>query len=211
MARAGLSTERLVRAGAELADEAGFDQVTVSALARRFDVKVASLYSHVKSSQDLKTRIALLALEELADRAADALAGRAGRDALFAFADVYRDYARAHPGRYTAARLRLDPETAAASAGVRHSQMTRAILRGYDLAEPDETHAVRLLGSVFHGYVDLELSGGFSHSAPDSQQSWTRVLDALDALLRNWPTPARPPYGPQDRTQDGTQDGTQRR
>ncbi|MFE5030713.1 TetR/AcrR family transcriptional regulator [Streptomyces sp. NPDC056683] len=190
MARAGLSTERLVRAGAELADEAGFDQVTVSALARRFDVKVASLYSHVKSSQDLKTRIALLALEELADRAADALAGRAGKDALVAFADVYRDYARAHPGRYTAARLRLDPETAAASAGVRHSQMTRAILRGYDLAEPDETHAVRLLGSVFHGYVDLELSGGFSHSAPDSQQSWTRVLDALDALLRTWPTPA---------------------
>ncbi|MER6267521.1 WHG domain-containing protein [Streptomyces sp900105755] len=190
MARAGLSTERLVRAGAELADEAGFDQVTVSALARRFDVKVASLYSHVKSSQDLKTRIALLALEELADRAADALAGRAGKDALVAFADVYRDYARAHPGRYTAARLRLDPETAAASAGVRHSQMTRAILRGYDLAEPDETHAVRLLGSVFHGYVDLELSGGFSHSAPDSQQSWTRVLDALDELLRNWPTPA---------------------
>ncbi|WP_406444031.1 WHG domain-containing protein [Streptomyces sp. NBC_00631] len=189
MARAGLNAERLVRAGAELADEVGFDQVTVSALARRFDVKVASLYSHVKSSQDLKTRIALLALEECADRAADALAGRAGKDALVAFADVYRDYARAHPGRYTAARLRLDPETAAASAGVRHAQMTRAILRGYDLTEPDETHAVRMLGSVFHGYVDLELSGGFSHSAPDSQQSWTRVLDALDALLRNWPTP----------------------
>ncbi|MEU1342462.1 WHG domain-containing protein [Streptomyces sp. NPDC005827] len=190
MARAGLTTERLVRAGAELADEVGFDQVTASALARRFDVKVASLYSHVKSSQDLRTRIALLALEELADRAADALAGRAGKDALVAFADVYRDYARAHPGRYAAARLRLDPETAAASAGVRHSQMTRAILRGYDLTEPDETHAVRMLGSVFHGYVDLELSGGFSHSAPDSAQSWARILDALDALLRNWPTPA---------------------
>ncbi|MFD4596641.1 TetR/AcrR family transcriptional regulator [Streptomyces sp. NPDC058464] len=200
MARAGLSTERLVRAGAELADEVGFDQVTVSALARRFDVKVASLYSHVKSSHDLKTRIALLALEELADRAADALAGRAGKDALVAFADVYRDYARAHPGRYTAARLRLDPETAAGSAGVRHAQMTRAILRGYDLAEPEETHAVRMLGSVFHGYVDLELSGGFSHSAPDSQQSWTRVLDALDALLRTWPTPTCPPsHGTQRR------------
>ncbi|MFI1363527.1 TetR/AcrR family transcriptional regulator [Streptomyces griseochromogenes] len=189
MVRAGLSTERLVRAGAELADEVGFEQVTVSALARRFDVKVASLYSHLKNSQDLKTRIALLALEELADRAADALAGRAGKDALTAFADVYRDYAREHPGRYEAARFRLDPKTAAASAGGRHAQMTRAILRGYDLTEPDETHAVRLLGSVFHGYVSLETAGGFSHSAPDAQESWTRILDALDALLRNWPTP----------------------
>lgn len=79
MARVGLTTERLVLAGAELADEVGFDQVTVSELARRFDVKVASLYSHVKNSQDLKTRIALLALEELADRGAAALAGRAAR------------------------------------------------------------------------------------------------------------------------------------
>ncbi|MFE2724230.1 TetR/AcrR family transcriptional regulator [Kitasatospora sp. NPDC059327] len=189
MGRVGLTPERLTRAGAELADEAGFEQVTVSALARRFDVKVASLYSHVKSSQDLRTRIALLALEELADRGSEALAGRAGKDALVALADVYRDYARQHPGRYAATKLRLTPEAAAASAGGRHAEMTRAILRGYDLSEPDQTHAVRLLGSVFHGYVDLELAGGFSHSAPDSQESWSRVLDALDALLRNWPAP----------------------
>ncbi|MEU0430114.1 WHG domain-containing protein [Streptomyces sp. NPDC006290] len=189
MVRAGLNAERLTRAGAELADEVGFDQVTVSALARRFDVKVASLYSHVKSSHDLKTRIALLALDELADEGAAALAGRAGKDALTAFANIYRDYAREHPGRYSAAQLRLDPETAAASAGVKHAQMMRAILRGYDLTEPDQTHAVRMLGSVFHGYVSLEMGGGFSHSAPDSQESWSRVLDALDALLRNWPAP----------------------
>jgi AcrR family transcriptional regulator len=189
MARAGLTVERLTLAGAELADEVGFDQVTVSAVARRFDVKVASLYSHLNSSQDLKTKIAMLALDELADRGAAALAGRAGKDALAAFANVYRDYAREHPGRYAAAQLRLSPEEAAASAGSRHAQMTRAILRGYDLTEPDQTHAVRLLGSVFHGYVSLEMGGGFSHSAPDTQETWSRIVDALDALLRNWPTP----------------------
>ena len=187
MARAGLTPERLTLAAAELADEVGFDQVTASALARRFDVKVASLYSHLKSSRDLKTRLALYALEELADRAAEALAGRAGKDALVAFANVYRDYAREHPGRYAAAQFRLDPQAAAASAGGRHAQMTRAILRGYDLTEPDQTHAVRMLGSVFHGYVSLELSGGFDHSDPGSDQTWPRILDGLDALLRNWP------------------------
>ncbi|MGI5426775.1 TetR/AcrR family transcriptional regulator [Streptomyces sp. CA-179760] len=195
MARVGLTPERLTEAGAELADEVGFDEVTVSALARRFDVKVASLYSHVRNSQDLRTRIALLALAEMADRAADALAGRAGKDALAALADVYRDYAREHPGRYAAAQLRLAPETAAASAGVRHAQMTRALLRGYDLTEPDQTHAVRLLGSVFHGYVSLELGGGFSHSAPDTDDTWARIIDALDTLLRNWPAPPTDPRG----------------
>ena len=183
--RAGLTTERLVQAGAELADEVGFDQVTVSALARRFDVKVASLYSHLRSSQDLKTRIALLALEELADRVAAALAGRAGKDALAAFANVYRDYAREHPGRYAAAQLRLDPETAAASAGGRHAQMTRAILRGYDLPEPDQTDAVRFLGGAFHGYVSLEMAGGFRHTPRDTDASWSWALDTLDLALRS--------------------------
>ncbi|MFI5959181.1 TetR/AcrR family transcriptional regulator [Cryptosporangium sp. NPDC051539] len=185
MTHVTLTAQRLVAAGADLADEVGFDRVTVSGIARRFDVPVANLYSHVKNSADLKTRITLLALEELADRLEVALAGRAGRDALAAVGDGYRRYAREHPGRWTAAQRNLDPATAAASAGGRHSRMTRAILRGYDLAEPEQTHAVRLLGSVFNGYVSLEAAGSFSHSSPGADESWSWTLDALDALLRS--------------------------
>lgn len=189
MARAGLTPERLTEAAAQLADEVGLDQVTLSALARRFEVAVASLYAHVPSSGALRTRVALLALGEMADLAASAVAGRAGKEALVAFADVQRDYARAHPGRYAAAQLRLDRQTAMGSAGVRLAQLMRAVLRDYRLGGDDQTHAVRLLGSAVHGYVLLELGGSFDHSPPDSQASWTRVLDSLDALLRSWPAP----------------------
>lgn len=186
--RSGLTAERVVRAGAEMADEVGFDEVTVSALARRLDVRAASLYWHLQGSDDLRTRIALLALEELADRAADELAGRSGKDAVAALARAHRDYALEHPGRWSATQLGLDPATAATSAGVRIATLTRAVLRGYDLAEPEQTHAVRLLGSVFLGYVTLERGGGFDHSDPAPAESWARVIDALDALLRSWPT-----------------------
>ncbi|RIV41357.1 TetR-like C-terminal domain-containing protein [Micromonospora radicis] len=190
MPRLGLNPHRLALGGAELADEVGFEQVTASALAQRFGVKVASLYSHIRSTHELKVRIALFALDELADRAAEALAGRAGKDALFALGNVYRDYAREHPGRYAATHLRLDPQTAAASAGPRHAQLARAVLRGYQLDEPAQTHAVRLLGGVFHGFASLELGGAFSHSTPDSEQSWTWTLNALDALLSAGPPDA---------------------
>jgi AcrR family transcriptional regulator len=187
MARAGVTAERLTQAAAELADEIGFENVTVSALARRFGVKDASLYSHIRNVQDLRVRLAMLALAELADRAAAALAGRAGKDALVAFANAYRDYARRHPGRYAAAQLKLDLETAAVSAARRHSELTRAILRGYDLSEPDQTDAIRLLHSTFHGYVTLETAGAFDHTPRGTDASWSRSLDALDALLRTWP------------------------
>lgn len=189
MSRAGLTADKVARAGAELADERGFDQVTISEIARRLDVKVASLYSHVLGSGDLRTRIALIALDELADRGDEALAGRSGKDAVVALGNVYRDYAAEHPGRYDAARFPLSPEVAAASAGPRHARMLRATLRGYDLSERDQTHAVRLLGSLFHGYIILERSGGFEHSEPGSQTSWTKILDTLDAMLRSWLTP----------------------
>jgi AcrR family transcriptional regulator len=187
MARAGVTAERLVRAAAELADEVGFEQVTVSALARRFGVKDASLYSHIRNARDLRERVAVLALAELADKVADALAGRAGKDALVAFANAYRDYAKQHPGRYAAMRVELPPEVAEASAARRHSDMTRAILRGYHLPEPAETDAVRLLHSTFHGYTALEAAGGFGHHPRDTDASWSRTLDALHVLLGHWP------------------------
>ena len=187
MPRAGLTADRVTRAGAELADELGFEQVTPSVVARHFGVQVASLYSHLRNAEDLRVRIALLALEEMAERGAAALAGRAGKDALVALGATYRDYARAHPGRYAAAQLRLDHQTALAGAGPRHAAMIRAILHGYQLTEPDQTHAVRLIGSVFHGYITQESGGSFDHSQPGPQQSWDRILDALDTLLRHWP------------------------
>ncbi|TCC32842.1 TetR/AcrR family transcriptional regulator [Kribbella speibonae] len=186
MARVGLSGARLAQAGAELADEVGFEQVTVSALARHFGVQVASLYSHVRSSDDLKARIATVTLTELADQAAAALAGRAGRDALHALADVYRDYARAHPGRYAATRHTAAASEPYVAAGRRHSELVRAVLRGYDLGEPAQTDAVRLLGSTIHGYITLELAGSFAHSEPSAGDSWPRIIDALDTLLRSW-------------------------
>jgi AcrR family transcriptional regulator len=186
VARAGLSTDVVVRAGADLADEIGFEQVTVSELSRSLGVRVASLYSHVGGSDDLRTRIALLALDELADLAADALAGRSGKDALVAFAGAYRDFARRHPGRWAAMQIRLGPEAAASGPGARHADLTRAILRGYGLTPADETHAVRLIGSVVNGFTALELGGGFDHSAPSPDRTWPRILDGVDDMLRSW-------------------------
>ncbi|MFI6922434.1 TetR/AcrR family transcriptional regulator [Nonomuraea spiralis] len=187
MARAGVTVERLVRAAAELADEVGFHNVTVSALARGFGVKPAALYAHVKDLQELRVRVAELALGEMADRAATALAGRSGKDALIPFADAYRDYAKEHPGRYAATQIELDSESLDLDAGRRHSDLTRAILRGYDLAEPDQTDAVRMLHSTLHGYVTLETAGGFRRHSRAADASWSRTLDALDSVLRNWP------------------------
>jgi AcrR family transcriptional regulator len=187
MARAGLTTARLVEAAADLADEVGFENVTLSALARHFGVKDASLYSHLKNLQDLRTRVALLAGGEMIDRIAMAVAGRAGKDALAAFAGAYREYALRHPGRYAATQIRIDQSLIADSPALRRTaEITYGMLRAYGLDEPDLTDAVRLLRSTFHGYCALEATGGFG--APrDVRASWEKAVDALHTALEHWP------------------------
>lgn len=188
MARAGLSTDRVVRAAAEIADADGLAGVSISAVARHVNVQPASLYSHVSGSDDLLDRLALLALDELRARLGEELIGLAGRAALVAFADVHRDYARRHPGRWAAAQRGLEPAVAARSAGVSIARAARAIVAHYGLSAEDETHGVRLLASAINGFVALEAGGRFDHSDPPAALSWEKVLDAVDASLRHWPT-----------------------
>lgn len=189
MARAGITPQRLTAAAADLADEVGFESVSLAALARGLGVKDASLYAHVTGLQELRRRVTVLALSELADRLVDAVAGLAGRDALRAFATTYRQYALDHPGRYAAMQQPLDPAALAASAAPRHGELMRAVLRGYGLADPDETDAGRLVLSTVYGFLGLEASGGFSHHPRDLGASFDRAFDALDHTLRTWAQP----------------------
>jgi len=188
MPRVGLSAELLTQSAAELADEEGLAGVTLAALARRFHVKAPSLYAHVSGNHDLKQRVAVLALAETADRASEAIAGLSGRDALDALGRAYRDYAAAHPGRHEATTLPLDDDVARASAAPRHARLARAALRSYALPEPEQIHAVRLLGATVRGWTDLELAGAFARSDPDPEESWQHAVNGLDQIFTAWAT-----------------------
>lgn len=187
MSRAGLSRAAVVRAGAELADEQGLRQVSFSDLARRLGVRAPSLYSHVGGVDELRAEVTVLALDELADRADRALAGLAGRAALAALAEVHRGYAREHPGRFEAAgALDLPVTDELARAAGRHSAQALAVLRGYDVAEAEQVHAVRVVAGLLRGFAQLEAGGAFAQRAEPADDSWARAVAVLDSALRSW-------------------------
>lgn len=190
MPRPGLTPAAILTAAADLADREGFDAVTPTAVARLVDVRTPSLYAHVAGAPALRDGVTALALDELADRVVDAVAGRSGRDALGALADAYRAYAREHPGRYAASRRRVDVDSPAVEAGRRHSRVLAAVLRGYAVHEAEQVHATRFVGAAVHGFVSLQAAGGFDHSDPAADTSWHRLVDAVDVALRAWPAGA---------------------
>ncbi|MBB4665144.1 TetR/AcrR family transcriptional regulator [Conexibacter arvalis] len=190
MARAGLTPERVVARGAELADEVGLERLTLAMVAQAFGVAQPSLYKHVRGLDALLQQISALATAELADALADAAAGRARGDALRAAATAYRAYATAHPGRYAATQRVPDPaDPAHVAAGERAVGAIAAVLRGWGLDGDDAIDATRALRSALHGFVTLERAGGFG--MPQSvDRSFDQLVAALEVALAAWPAPA---------------------
>lgn len=60
MARAGLDKETVIRKAAELANEIGYDKITLKLLAEHLNVQPPSLYNHIKGIEELQKEIMLL-------------------------------------------------------------------------------------------------------------------------------------------------------
>jgi AcrR family transcriptional regulator len=188
MARESITREAVITAAADLADREGFDAVSVSALARRFGVQPASLYSHVRDRAAVLDGVHELALAELADRIADEAAGRSGREALAGLADAHRGYAHEHPGRWAALQRPAAAATVESDPARRLVSLTWAVLRAYALDEAELVHATRFVGATVNGFLALERSRSFEHREQQIDESWQRSIDALDRSLRSWPT-----------------------
>lgn len=184
MPRAGLDADRVVAGAAALADEVGTAGVTMSLLAQRLGVRAPSLYKHVASQDELTRRVAVLALGEAADAVGAAAQGRAGRDALAAGARAFRDFVLAHPGRYAATigLTSTGPDDPLAAAEARLLAGFVTVLRGYGVG-PQDTHALRAVRSLLHGFATLQASQGFQWST-DVDESFEWLIDLVDSGLR---------------------------
>jgi AcrR family transcriptional regulator len=183
--RAGLGPASVTEAGAQLADEVGFDQLSMGLLAERLGVKTPALYNHVTGQADLAHRIAVLAMTEFADAIRDAIQGRAAGDALAAGAQAMRMYVREHPGRYTAgnAARPAGPDDPLVAADGRVIDSWAAMLHGYRLDPGQEIHALRMLRSMLHGFATLEAAGGFRIDT-SVDDSFTWMIDFIDQGLQ---------------------------
>ncbi|HYM83548.1 MAG TPA: TetR-like C-terminal domain-containing protein [Candidatus Dormibacteraeota bacterium] len=191
MPRAGLTRAVVVAAAADLADEIGFEQLTLAALAARLGVAVPSLYKHIDGLDALRREIGLLALVQLGSTLQAALAppepfaapsaGTAA--ALASVALAYRRFALERPGRYAStvrAAPAADAELAAASDRVLRPVLEVLSARG--LEGDDAIDATRTLRAALHGFAALEAAGGFGLPR-DVDRSFERLVTTLDRGL----------------------------
>lgn len=184
MPRAGLAPAAVVAAGAALADEVGFDGLTMGLLAERVGVRTPSLYKHVESLDALRRGIAVQAKHELATALARACVGLSGPDAVHAFADAYRRWVLDHPGRHAATiRPAAADDEEDRAAGEEALQVLFDILAGFGLRGARSIDAARALRSAIHGFTNLESAGGFG-LPQEVNRSYRFLIDSLIASLQ---------------------------
>jgi AcrR family transcriptional regulator len=185
MPRAGLDAGAVVDAAAALADAEGLEAVTLARVASGLGVRPPSLYAHVGGLGDLRARLAARGALELADALQAAAAGRARGEALAAVAEVFRAYAREHPGTYAAMQRAADVDESVAARVV---GVFLAILRGYGLEGDEAIHATRVVRAGLHGFAALEAADGFG-LALDVDASFAELVAVLDRGLATSPRP----------------------
>lgn len=191
MPRAGLSPAAVVTTALSLVDEGGIESVTLAAVANRAGVATPSLYRHVASLGELRRLLALRVLDDVTERAAAAVMGRAGDDAVAALMVAYRRYVQDHPNRYAIMPLQPLTDPLLAPSGERLMGVLLAVLQWYGLTGADAIHAARRLRAAAHGFASLEAAGGFG-LPEDLDESFASLIDMVTASLRAASTRSSP-------------------
>ncbi|MEL7975344.1 TetR/AcrR family transcriptional regulator [Isoptericola sp. F-RaC21] len=161
--------ERIVAVARALAEEQGWEAVTIRRLADAIEYSQPVLYGHFPQGRtEIVTAVAMAGFEELAVVLSAATSGEAGTDAerVRALVTAYLDFAAQHPATYDAMFLlpvlipfASDDTPEALRAGF---AAIEGALTGLESPPPDPATAAEVLWGAVHGLVALHRAGRLS-------------------------------------------------
>ncbi len=174
--RKHIDRQRVLEVSIALADAQGFEAVTLAGVAEQLGIRIPSLYNHIAGLPGLRHELTLWGLRQLTERIRRAAVGKAGQEAIFSVAAAYRAFAQTHPGIYSATLRAVDPnEPDLVAVAEELLDIVLAVVEPYGFGPDDTIHVVRGLRSLLHGFVSLEIAGGFG-MALDRDESFRQLV-----------------------------------
>lgn len=157
MPRTRIDLNSVITAAIDLIDTAGLEALTLSNVAEALEVRPSALYTHVDGAGHLHYVVAVAATDNLTSTIRNAAIGVAGRDAVVAVAQAYREFARQNPGQYAAT---LSPPTADDArldeACDNLLEVLVMVFQSLGLSEQQAANAAMSMRSMLHGFLALQ-------------------------------------------------------
>lgn len=179
--RRRLDRTTVLSAAEDFLDRRGPGELTMTALAAELGLKVPSLYNHVPSLEALRGELQNRAMRELGVLLRNEAMGKTGERGLRALAHVLRDFARAHPGRYSLAMSAAHDQEAFQDASTDAMAAFAAIIGSYGIDDISLDFQVGAFAAL-HGVIVLE-NAGFIAGSLDGRRIFETVLDQVVAML----------------------------
>ena len=184
MPRVGLSKPVIIQTAIQLIEERGYSAFSMRELAKRLDVKAASLYNYVGNLDEILAGVGAYAIEALNDVQFSAIEGLVKAPAIFALAKAYHRFAKEHPELYKVIMSlhKTNKEIIERTTSPITEPFMR-VLKGYPLSEEQAMHWQRVLRSIIHGFLSQEEAGYFCHFPIDQNDSYELAIQCyVDGL-----------------------------
>lgn len=161
MPRAGVNKEKIFILAEKLSDEKGYENISMALLATELGIKTPSLYKHVKNLEEIQEYLAEKGLFLLRMKLEPSCRGN-GNSALSGMAKEYRNFAIERPGLYAAfQKTHVNRSPKVQKEAKLLLDLIFSVLVLLPVKKKDLIPAARALRSALHGFIALELAGGF--------------------------------------------------
>lgn len=166
MPRAGLDKETVVMAAAELANDVGFENVSLKLLAERLGVRSPSLYNHVSGLDELKREVMLYGWHSISIEIINAVGNSGGYDAIRAMCRAFYRFASDNKGVFNAMlwyNQYADERTLEATKSL--FSVMYGLFTQVNIPRWKAEHIIRTFRSFLEGFSLLVNNRSFGHSA----------------------------------------------
>ena len=163
MARKGLTRELIIETAISIVEEEGYNNLSMRNLAKRLDVKAASLYNHIKSTEDLNSEICIKIVDDFFNAQKAAMEGKSPQEAILALANAYRKLAREKQKFYEI--IVMLPNSTNEALYEKRKSLFFIVMEAvgkFNLTEEQKLFWQRNLRVTVHGFVSLENAGYFT-------------------------------------------------
>lgn len=179
--RNAINLNTILQAATEIVDMSGVEELTLTSLAQKLEIRSPSLYNHFDGLHGLRRLLSIYGLEQLLTVLMHSAVGRSGDEAIREMARAYVSFTRSHPGLYEITFLaQQDPEMM--KVGQEIVDLAIQVLKAYQLENSDVIHMARAFRSILHGFASLEQKGGFGLPL-DLDASLEQMIDTFLAGL----------------------------
>lgn len=180
MPRKGLTKEIVVNAAIELIEEKGNHAFSINELARKLEVKPASLYNHIKNMAELTEAVGYRIAETIKQSELSAIKDKHKDEALFALCNAYRTFAQEHIDLYKVIMgMQKDKNACTEASCGKMVEPIMKVLSDYKLTEQDKIHWQRILRAVMHGFVMHEYAGAFRFFPAEHDETYRKAIETI--------------------------------